>query len=65
MLSLETEARVTKLLLSLAEGERAVEISRQVLGKCFLDFDVYQVFKRLDLDGKNAIDAYNLVDFLK
>lgn len=64
MLSIETEARVAKLFLNLAEGEKSVEINRQVLSEQ-LDFDPYQVFKRLDSQGKNNIDEYDVVDFLK
>lgn len=64
MLSIETEARVAKLLINLAEGEKSVEINRQVLSEQ-LDFDPYQVFKRLDSQGKNSIDEYDVVDFLK
>jgi hypothetical protein len=64
MLSIETEARVAKLLLSLADGEKSVDITRQVLAEQ-LDFDAYQVFKKLDREGKNYIDEFNLVDFLK
>ena len=38
MLSIETEARVAKILLSLAEGERSIEVSRQVLSDNY-DFE--------------------------
>ena len=64
MISIETEARVARLLLSLAEGERTVEISRQVLSDNF-DFDAYQVFKFLDVECKNRVDSINIVDFLR
>ena len=64
MISIETEARVAKLLLTLAQGERNVEISRQVLSDNF-DFDAYQIFKVLDRECKNRVDAVNLVDFLR
>ena len=64
MISIETEARVAKLLLTLAQGERNVEISRQVLSDNF-DFDAFQIFKFLDREGKNRVDAVNLVDFLR
>jgi hypothetical protein len=64
MLSIETEARVAKLFLNLAEGEKSVEINRQVLADQ-LDFDPYQTFKRLDTQGKNSIDEFDIVDFLK
>lgn len=64
MLSIETEARVAKLFLNLADGEKAVEINRQVLSEQ-IDFDAYQIFKRLDTQGKNSIDEFDIVDFLK
>jgi hypothetical protein len=64
MLSIETEARVAKLFLNLADGEKSVEINRQVLAEQ-LDFDAYQIFKRLDSQGKNNVDEFDLVDFLK
>ena len=64
MVSIETEARVARLLLALSEGERTVEISRQVLSDNY-DFDSYQVFKFLDREGKNRIDSINIIDFLR
>jgi hypothetical protein len=64
MLSIETEARVAKLFLNLADGEKSVEIARQLLNDQ-LDFDPYLAFKRIDREGKNYIDEYNIIDFLK
>jgi hypothetical protein len=64
MLSIETEARLAKLFLNIADGEKAVEKSRQLLGDQ-LDFDPYQTFKKLDLESKNYVDEFNIVDFLK
>lgn len=64
MLSIETEARLAKLFLNIADGEKAVETSRQVLSEQ-LDFDPYQIFKKLDKESKNYIDEFNIVDFLK
>lgn len=64
MLSVETESSVTRLLLNLADGERQIEISRQVLAQN-LDFDPYQVFCVIDKEGKNSIDAVNIVEFMK
>ena len=64
MLSVETEARVAKLLLSLAEGERTVEISRQVLSDNY-DFDPYQIFLSLYTECKNRVNACNILNFLK
>ena len=62
--SIETEKRLSKLMMQLAEGERTIEISRQVLSDLY-DFDAYQIFKNLDIEGKNRIDSNNIVDFLK
>ena len=63
MLSIETEVRIASLLLTLAEGERNIEISRQVLSDNF-DFDAYQIFKYIDVDNKNRIDALDILNFL-
>ena len=64
MVSIETEARIAKILLILAEGERNIEISRQVLSDNN-DYDAYQIFKYLDFEGKNIIDACNIIEFLR
>lgn len=64
MLSLGTENLITKLLLVVADGEKAVEIIRQVLAEQ-IDFDAYNTFCYLDREGKNYIDEYNIHDFLK
>ena len=62
--SIETEKRLSKLMMQLAEGERTIEISRQVLSDLY-DFDAYQIFKNLDIEGKNRIDSINIIDYLK
>ena len=64
MLSIETDKRLAKLMMQLAEGERTIEITRQVLSDLY-DFDAYQIFKNLDIEGKNRIDAINIIEFLK
>ena len=64
MLSIETDKRLAKLMMQLAEGERTIEIARQVLSDLY-DFDAYQIFKNLDIEGKNRIDAINIIEFLK
>ena len=64
MLSIETDKRLAKLMMQLAEGERTIEITRQVLSDLY-DFDAYQIFKNLDLEGKNRIDSDNITEFLK
>lgn len=64
MLSIETEKRLAKVLLTLAEGERAVEINRQVLADQHY-FDAYSVFKRFDTQGKGRVNEFDIVDFLR
>ncbi|MCQ2820660.1 MAG: EF-hand domain-containing protein [archaeon] len=64
MISNETEERVARLLLVLAEGERGVEISRQVLSDNF-DFDPFQIFAYLDVDGKNRICSGDILNYLR
>jgi Ca2+-binding EF-hand superfamily protein len=51
-------------MMQLAEGERTIEISRQVLSDLY-DFNAYQIFKNLDIEGKNRIDVNNIIEFLK
>lgn len=64
MLSIETESRVAKLFVNLADRERDVELTRQVLASNS-DFDAYQAFSALDQEGKKGIDGVNIVDFLR
>ena len=52
MISPDTESQIIKLLLTLADLERQVEINRQVLSQN-LDFDAYQAFRYIDTDNKN------------
>ena len=64
MCSIETSKIIGKLFLILAEGERSIEISRQVLSD-LKEFDTYQIFKNIDVEAKNKIDAYNFIDYLR
>ena len=64
MISIETEARVARILLTLADGERKAEICRKSLCEDY-DFDPYQLFRYLDLEGKNRVDAQNIMDYLR
>ena len=45
MYSSETEEKLGKLLMTLAEGERTIEISRQVLSD-LKEFDSFQNFQK-------------------
>ena len=64
MCSPETEQKLYKLLLILAEGERSIEISRQVLSD-LKEFDSFQIFKNIDIEDKNKIDCYSIINFLR
>ena len=64
MCSIETEKRIAKLFIILAEGERTIEISRQVLSD-LKEFDPYQIFKNIDYEGRNKIDSYYLIEYLR
>ena len=63
MISIDTAARVAKILLYWAESEHNIEINRKCLSDS-LEFDPYQIFKILDKDYKNRIDICNIIDFL-
>lgn len=62
MLSLETENKISKLLLSIADAESTVEFSRQTLNNQ-IAFDSYNLFRLIDTEGKGFIDSVNLSDF--
>lgn len=64
MLSTETESRLSKMLLILADGEASVEVTRQVLANQ-IGFDPYNLFRLLDIEVKGWIDSVNIVDFLR
>lgn len=64
MLTIETERRVSKVFTSLSLGELSCLLNRHSL-ITHRDFNGYQCFKRLDQKGKEYIDAYDIVDFLK
>ena len=64
MLSIETEARITKLLLKLAEGEKSIEIIREIICNK-IDFDPLSAFKLLDKDNNNYLTEKDIKYFLK
>ncbi len=64
MLSSETESKLSKLFMVLAEGENNSEIIRQVISEQ-PNFEPFLLFKILDRDNKNFIDEYDIVDYLK
>ena len=63
MLSIQTEARVVKLLLEIAKGENAVESARRMMTNNY-DFDAYQIFDFLDMEKKNRIDSIDIINYM-
>ena len=64
MISIETEARVAKILLAIADGETCSEAVRQRLAHQ-IDFDPYNIFRMIDKSFNNYIDEYDILSFLK
>ena len=64
MLSVETEFKLADILLILAEGEKSIDINRQILIELD-DFDPYQIFCFLDNKQKNNVDSTDLFYFLQ
>ena len=64
MVSLETQARVLKIFICMAEYEKTIEILRQIL--CNQDeFDPKAIFRRFDREAKLNIDDIDIKNFLK
>lgn len=63
MISIETQARVAKIFLTLAQGEHCVENNRRTLSDKF-DFDNFQIFKNLDAENKDHINSSNIINYL-
>jgi hypothetical protein len=63
MLSLETDAKLCRLMMNIAEGEKTIELSRQMLAEEPL-FETYAAFKRLDDDSKGFINSLDLKKFM-
>ena len=64
MNSTETEKKLGNILMIIAEGERTVEISRQVLSD-LKEYDSFQIFKNIDIEEKNKIDCFSLMNYLR
>ena len=63
MFSSEIENLVIKLLLTIINKEKEIEINRQILSQN-IDFDIFQLYSFLDSQKKNCIDSSNIIDFL-
>ena len=64
MLSIETECKLANIFLTLAEGEKSVDINRQILVELD-DFDPYQIVCFIDTQQKNYINSFDLKNFLE
>jgi len=63
MLSFDTRNRLADILLAIGDGERQIEIVRQILCEQ-IDFEPYAAFKRIDRLRKGTIDAADICQFL-
>ena len=63
MLSSQIDNLVIKLLLTIANKEKDIEINRQLLSQN-IDFDIFQIYSLLDKEKKNYINSSNLIEFL-
>ena len=64
MISNDIQSKLSEILMTLAEEERNVEVTRQVLTEN-KDYNPYQIFCFLDKDKKNKINDLDLIDFLR
>ena len=64
MPSPQTESKLSHIFRTLADGERNVELNRQVLSNN-PEFDSYQIFSYLDTQKKNSIDACDLINYFR
>ena len=62
MLSVETESKLAKIFLALAEGEKTIDINRQILVE-LENFDPYQIFTYLDTNQKNYLNNQDLLNY--
>jgi len=63
MLSLELQSRLAHLLLQVADLERQVEITRQVLCE-LIDFEPYSAFRTIDRFSTGALTSRDIEEFL-
>jgi len=64
MIGLTTEYKLANLLNALSNGEKDIEISRQVLAERSA-FEPYTAFKRLTRLATGSLTVYQVVDFLR
>lgn len=63
MLSFETKCKLSDVLLAIGDGERQIEVIRQVLNEQ-ADFETYAAFQRIDRNKRKKITSYDISKFL-
>jgi len=63
MLSYETRNKLADYLLAVSDGERQIEIVRQILAEQ-KDFEPYAAFKRIDRHRRGSIGTLEILNFL-
>jgi Ca2+-binding EF-hand superfamily protein len=64
MLGVQTEIKLANLFKTVADGEKQVEVTRQVLAEQ-RDFEPYTAFKRIDRLSNGYLGIYDLHKFLR
>jgi len=64
MLTIETERRVAKFLMTLSEEETKVQRVKNLLINDY-DFNPYECFQYLDMNSKESIDGNDIFNFMK
>ena len=59
----DTENLIIKLLLTISNKEKEIEIIREILCQN-INFNPFQLFSFIDKENKNYIDSYNIIDIL-
>jgi len=59
MLGLQTELKLAQLLNHISDGEKQIEISRQVLAEQ-IDFEAHTAFKRIDRISSGSLNVYDI-----
>mmetsp|Transcript_32612 Transcript_32612/g.29476 ORF Transcript_32612/g.29476 Transcript_32612/m.29476 type:complete len:242 (+) Transcript_32612:41-766(+) len=64
MIGLQTELKIANILKNIAEGEKQIEVTRQVLAEQ-REFEPYTAFKRIDRFGNGYVTIMDVLEFLR
>ena len=64
MISRETQMKISDILISLAEVERDVEVTRQVITEN-REYNAFQIFSYIDSDKKNYVEELDIINYLQ